>query len=519
MKQKYPIGRQSFKFVRNNDMVYVDKTGIIYDLVKNYSYVFLSRPRRFGKSLLLSTLQAYFEGSKELFEGLEIMQLEKEWKKHPVFHLELSRINPESGHSLVSALEEQFTEWENIYNIQNRNLEFAQRLSVLIKEAYRKSGQGVVVLIDEYDNPLINTLDNPDLHNKFRSLLKSIYSNLKALDQYIQFAMVTGVSRFSNTSIFSGFNNLKDITFNPGFSTLCGFTEEEIRRFLWPGVETLGEKLNCSSEEALRRLKEMYDGYHFSDGCPDLYNPFSLLNALDDSKIEDYWITSATPEFLIKKLKSYKISLSRLFSDTATEKTLAEKDTAFSSPVALFYQTGYLTIKSYDPETGRYRLGIPNLEVERGLFGDILQTYLGNEPQTESDMINNMSLALDNGKPEEFLIILKSFLAAIPGTINHRNMVELNFENTVYVLLMSMGKDVKAEHAVAAGRIDLLVSVKDFIYIIEFKFNSTPKKALEQIEAKDYSLPWSTDTRKLFKVGVNFSSKTRNITGWKIKED
>lgn len=516
MKQRYPIGRQHFGTIREEGAVYIDKTGLIYSLVNNCTYVFLARPRRFGKSLLLSTIQAYFEGKRNFFEGLHISGLEEDWISHPVFHLQFSRFNSTSKNSLPSSLEEQFGEWEQAYDIDSKGLDFAQRFTKIIKQAYKESERKVVILIDEYDNPLINTLDKPNYHHENLQLLKSIYANLKDLDQYIRFAMITGVSRFSNTSIFSGNNNFEDITFNSQYASICGFTENEIRKFLWPGVELLSEKLGCSSEEALGKLKKMYDGYHFTGDCPDLYNPFSLLNALKNSKIDDYWIMSGTPEFLIRKLQSYNVSLPKLFSDTATEKTLAEKDTAFLSPVALLYQTGYLTIKNFDSETSVYRLGVPNKEIENGVFGDILQSYLGSQPQLERDLMNAMSASLDKGEPDKFLKFLKTFLAGIPGTINHRNMVELNFENTIFVLLKAMGKDVRAEHPLAAGRIDMLITTPDFVYVMEFKFNSTPKKALEQIESKDYALPWKFDGRQVFKIGVNFSAKTRNITGWKI---
>ena len=514
---KYPAGEQNFPNIREEKKVYIDKTGFVYNLVNNNKYLFLARPRRFGKSLLLSTIQAYFEGRRDLFEGLEIMNLEKEWRKYPVLNLELSRISTESTDSLKAGLNQQFSLWEEVLGIVNTNLDFASRFSTIIIESYKKTGERVVILIDEYDNPLINTLHKQEIHEANRELLKSIYSNLKALDGYIKFAMLTGVSRFSKMSIFSGLNNLTDITFDNRYAEICGFTVEEIRKFLWPGVEKMAEKMGCSAEEALGKLKEYYDGYHFTSECRDLYNPYSLLRALDKSSIEDFWFNTGTPSFLIEKLKASKTPFLKLFNSYSREISLANPDMAFSSPIALMFQTGYLTIKEYNAESRRYKLGIPNLEVEQALFDHLLAAESGYDGFESTELLWDMKDALREGRTEDFMKQLRSFLAGIPANINPMKMTELNFENTLYVLLKALGFEVNAEEWTSSGRIDLLIKTKGFIYVMELKFDGTAEEALKQIEEKGYTLPYESDGRKIYKIGVNFSSQTRTVSDWLIE--
>lgn len=515
MGLKYPIGNQDFIKIRKEDKVYIDKTDLIYKLVNNESYVFLSRPRRFGKSLLLSTIEAYFEGRKEFFKNLAIESLERDWKKHSVLHLELSRFDPYDPNSLKNLLEIQFREWERKFEIYDKVDSLSSRFAVIIQRAYKKSGNGVVILVDEYDYPLINTLHKRSLYDENREILRSIYVNLKAMDRYIRFGMLTGVSRFSKTSIFSALNNLDDITFSPEYSSICGFTENEIKSNLWEGVLNLAKTEKCSGEEAMQLLKKEYDGYHFSKDLVDIYNPFSLLSALKKESIENYWHRTGLPEFIAQKLKNSRESFIDIFCAEAPEHKLAETDTSFSSPVALMYQAGYLTIKAYDRIEREYKLGIPNREVERGLLLFLLGIYMEQDADDANKFIKEMAKCLDRGEPDEFFKRLQSFLASIGYPLT-QNKSELFFEQGLYIILRALGLHVHSEMATSNGRIDLLIESEKYIYIIELKLDKTPEEALEQIEKKEYSLPWKYDGRKIFEIGVNFSSQKRNITGWKI---
>lgn len=515
MRQKYPKGNQDFQKIREGDFVYIDKTALIYDLVNYNNYVFLSRPRRFGKSLLLSTIQAYLEGKKELFVDLDIFKLEKEWKKYPVIHLELSRIDPNSESSLRDTLDQQFKEYEDLFKIMDINRDLSARFAKIILEAHKLSGERVVILIDEYDNPLINSLHDNALHEKSRSLLKSIYSNLKALDSHIKFAMMTGVSRFSKTSIFSGLNNLTDVTFYDDYSAICGFTEEEIRTNLEGGIRIMADKYDVTPAFILERLKREYDGYHFSKRCPDLYNPYSVLLALDKSEIEPFWVETATPEFLIEKLKSTDIPFVNLFNEMADVQTLAASDTNHSSPVALLFQTGYLTIKGYDETLQEYKLGLPNREVKKGLFGSLLSYLLEKDRRESKNKVRELADALESGDPERFLSLLRSFLASVPNSIMPK-MPEAYFEHALYIIIQMMDLECRTEVDTSYGRIDLLIKTEKFIYIIEIKLDKSSSCALEQIEGKEYALPYKYEGIKIFNIGVNFSSKTRNITDWQI---
>ena len=514
---RYPIGNQDFCKIRENGWVYVDKTRLVYELTHHADYVFLSRPRRFGKSLLLSTIRYYLEGRKELFEGLEIEGLEKEWRKHPVLHLELSRINSQDQNSLSATLDNQFAEWEKEYDIEdNSHLEFAQRFANIIKRAHAKTGEKIVILIDEYDNPLINTIYNREIYETNRNLLKAVYSNLKAMDKFIRFAMLTGVSRFSKMTIFSGINNLTDITFDDEYSAICGFTLEEIKRYLMEGVGKVAEYEECDTEKALKLLKEEYDGYHFSLSLVDIYNPFSLLNCLQKGRIDNYWMQSGVPEFLVKRIKDSSIPYRKLFAASGTTESLAASDAAFDSPVALLYQTGYLTIKSYDRKNRRFMLGMPNKEVDEGLFSYLLKGYYSYDLYEAEDRLKEIAGYIERGDPESFLERLRSLLAGIPYHLQGK-MTELDFERTLFVIFHVLGYHVHSEMATSSGRIDLLIETKQYIYIVEIKLDKTANQAQDQIIEKEYALAYEYDGRKVFRIGVNFSSETRNITDWIVR--
>lgn len=414
-KQKYPIGTQDFSIVRTEGYLYVDKTDLIYRLVNGSSrHVFLARPRRFGKSLLLSTIRYYLEGRKDLFDGLKIIHLEENWINHPVLYLSFASFNSANENSLESILDYQFSIWEEQYAVKNNRFDYAQRFQNIIRSAYNQSGRRVGVLIDEYDLALINTISNTSLHNKNREVLKSVYSNLKDMDAFIKFGMLTGVSRFSNTSIFSGLNNITDISFDDDYAAICGFTTDEIKNYLHPGVKILATNHNKEVESIFQELKDEYDGYHFSEALIDIYNPYSLLNCLDKRKIDNYWIMSGATTYLVNKIEESQESLAKIFSSYETPQTLTTIDAAFDSPVSLMYQTGYLTIKKYDSEERAFLLGIPNREVDQSLFRLLLGHYnSGSNPSDNSRLLKEMSLSLSAGNPDEFLNRLKSFLASI----------------------------------------------------------------------------------------------------------
>lgn len=513
---KYPIGTQDFATLREFGYVYIDKTKLIYDLVNNNRYVFLSRPRRFGKSLLLSTIRYYFEGRKDLFDNLALINHERNWFKYPVLHLELSRVETNNPNSLKDDLDSQFSLWEKQYNVTTITSGFSQRFSNIILSAYQSTRKRVVILIDEYDNPLLNNIHNLEVYELNRNLLKSLYSNLKVMDEYIQFAMLTGVSRFSNTSIFSGLNNIQDITLLDDYATICGFTKEEIKKYLWEGVESLAVYEGCSNDEALRLLKEEYDGYHFSEKLIDIYNPFSLLNCLSTSRINDYWMKSGVPEFIVDKLEDSRESFERIFNSQADTYSLEAKDSVFDSPVSLMFQTGYLTIKGYNRKDRIYTLGVPNKEVDRSLFLFMLGSYSRHRRSDGGVQLREMSKCLYDGNPEEFIRRLQSLLAGITYELQGK-FTELDYEKLMYVALHILGFYCQAEFRTSYGRIDLLVETKDYVYVMELKLDKSPEEALAQINGKDYTLSWKFDGRKIFKIGISFSSVKRNIDSWLIE--
>ncbi|MCH5225008.1 MAG: ATP-binding protein [Muribaculaceae bacterium] len=512
---RYPIGRQDFQTLREDGCVYIDKTRLVYELVQN-PYVFLSRPRRFGKSLLLSTIKAYFEGKKELFEGLEIERLEKDWAPHPVFLISLARVMDNSNQSLRDLLNQQFFLWEKDLGINNQNPDFGSRFSSILQESFRQSGKRAVVLIDEYDNPLINSLSDSKIHEANLSLLKSIYTNLKDLDAYIRFGMLTGVSRFSKMSIFSGLNNLTDVSFDPKFAAICGITENELLNDLSHGIENLAKHLNSSPQEAFYVLKKHYDGYHFTFPSPDIYNPFSLLSALDALNISDYWFATATPTFLIQRLYESNVDIPSLLNPEAPSAALSSSDANHDSPVALLFQTGYLTIKDFDSEWELYRLGVPNLEVKKGLMFDMAKIFQKKDEAQSLKLIKQLTLALRQGEPEIFLTSLQSYLASIPANIT-QNKSELYFENNIYIILSLLGIYIQTETVISKGRIDIVIQSDKYVYVIELKLDKTPEEALRQINEKEYALPFLHSGKQVFNIGINFSSEIRNISSWLIQ--
>jgi len=512
---RYPIGIQSFEKLREFGYLYVDKTEIIYNLVMSSNCVFLSRPRRFGKSLLLSTIQAYFEGRKELFKGLAIEQLESVWTKHAVLTLSLAKYHHGKENDLENIIDYQFRIWEDRYSVKIKGENLSSRFDSIIRAAYEASGQPIVILIDEYDNPIIDAMHDPARSESNRLLLKSIYVNIKDLDQYIRFTMLTGVSRFSKMTIFSGLNNLKDISLNKRYATICGVTEKELRENFGQGIEELAANEDTDAEGAIRLLKANYDGYHFTSDCPDIYNPFSLLNALDESKIGSYWFQSGTPEFLVRQIQKGDNFLPHMFDETVEESTLSDIDISLATPTALLYQTGYLTIKGYE-QPDLYRLGIPNLEVRKGLFQNLARYYFDESPTVISKNVREVRKLLEQRRVDEAMERLRTFMAGIPYEFADK-ATELHYENNLFIIFVLIGVDARPEWHTSDGRIDLLLSMRECIYIIELKRDGTPEEALDQIHKKDYARQFAGDPRPVVNLGVTFSTQTRNITAWQVE--
>ena len=513
---KYPIGIQNFKSLREEGYVYVDKTLRIYNLIGEGKYYFLSRPRRFGKSLLLSTLKAYFEGQRELFKGLAIEQLEKVWRQYPVLYLDLNAEKFTSTSALESLLDENLRRWEQEYDITQIEQTFAGRFRSVIRQALNTTGNKVVILVDEYDKPLLQAIDNPSLQSDYRDILKAFYGNLKSCDEYIRFAMLTGVSKFSHVSIFSDLNNLTDISLDRRYADICGITSDEIDHCFTEGIDNIAKHTENTAEEVKEHLRQMYDGYHFSkEMAVDIYNPFSLLNALSSGNIDNYWFSTGTPTFLVKLLRAGNYDLQSFSTGELTTRTLASKESIYDEPIALFYQTGYLTIKGYDREFSSYRLGFPNREVEESFLHFLLPSYVGGSSDRSDSCLEHLVKDLRRGDIEGFLQRMQSFFAGTPYELIRD--VENHYQNVMFTVCRLMGYYTVAEYHTSRGRIDMVVATQQYRYVFEFKFDGTAQQALAQIESREYALPFIKDEKEIVKVGVNFSSETRNIDNWVVK--
>ena len=515
MNRKYPIGIQSFENIRKEGYLYVDKTALIYQLVQTGKYYFLSRPRRFGKSLLLSTLQAYYEGKKELFEGLAMASLEKDWKTYPVLLLDLNAQRYDSVDSLTSILNDTLCEWERLYGTQESETTLSLRFKGVIQRAAEKTGRNVVVLIDEYDKPMLQAIHNKELQSSYRNILKAFYGVLKSKDAYLQFALLTGVTKFSKVSVFSDLNNLMDISMDNRYAAICGITEQELVTDLGEYIRDLSETLQVSYENLLRELQERYDGYHFVEDSEGLYNPFSLLNTFARKKLGNYWFETGTPTYLVELLKENHYPLEHLTYEQATADTLTGIDTVDSSPIPVLYQSGYLTIKDYDPEFETYTLGFPNKEVEEGFTRFLLPYYAHIRSGSSAFHIVNFVKEVRSGNIDGFMKRLQSFFSDTPYELVRD--LELHYQNVLFIIFRLVGFYTQAEYHTSEGRVDLVIRTDQFIYVMEFKLDGTAEEALQQIEEKQYALPFVSDSRRLFKVGVNFSNATRNIEKWLVR--
>lgn len=515
MNRKYPIGIQSFENIRKEGYLYVDKTALIYQLVQTGKYYFLSRPRRFGKSLLLSTLQAYYEGKKELFDGLAMASLEKDWKTYPVLFLDLNAQRYDSVDSLTSILNDTLCEWERLYGTQESETTLSLRFKGVIQRAAEKTGRNAVVLIDEYDKPMLQAIHNKELQSSYRNILKAFYGVLKSKDAYLQFALLTGVTKFSKVSVFSDLNNLMDISMDNRYATICGITEQELVTDLGEYIRDLSETLQMSYEDLLRELQERYDGYHFVEDSEGLYNPFSLLNTFARKKLGNYWFETGTPTYLVELLKENHYPLEHLTYEQATADTLTGIDTVDSSPIPVLYQSGYLTIKDYDPEFETYTLGFPNKEVEEGFTRFLLPCYAHIRSGSSAFHIVNFVKEVRSGNIDGFMKRLQSFFSDTPYELVRD--LELHYQNVLFIIFRLVGFYTQAEYHTSEGRVDLVIRTDQFVYVMEFKLDGTAEEALQQIEEKQYALPFASDSRRLFKVGVNFSNATRNIEKWLVR--
>ncbi len=511
----YPIGIQNFEDLIRNGYVYVDKTQHIYRLATTGKYYFLSRPRRFGKSLLLSTMEAYFKGKQELFKGLAMEQMEHEWVEYPVLHLDLNGISYNSEDVLDQVLNEKLSAWENEYGISATSKVHGLRFQNIIDAAYSSTGHQVVILIDEYDKPIVDNLGNPELTDYYIKVLQGFYSVLKVKDGQIRFGFLTGVSKIGKLSVFSSLNNLKDISMVKGYADICGLSETELHDNFDECVAELGKANGLTKDECYLKLKEMYDGYHFCPNSVGMYNPFSLLNAFSDGEFKEYWFETGTPTLLVNVMKNTLFDITTLSDNVVVaESKLNGMQDIVNRPVPLFFQTGYLTIKDYDSEYDEYRLGFPNDEVKNGFLEFIYSYYVPVNPAEGNTTTNKLARALRSGDPYTYMKILEALFANT--TYQIQGDAEKNFQYAMYIIMELLGEYVQAERSTSNGRIDLLLQTKDYIYIVELKIDNTADAALKQIEDKGYAKPFVNDGRKLFKIGVSFSTATRRIEDWKI---
>ncbi len=516
--QRYPIGIQTFSELREGGYLYVDKTDLVYQMANgNAKYVFLSRPRRFGKSLLVSTLKSYFEGRNDLFEGLAMEKLETEWKKYPVLHFDMSLGKHLDLAQLERFIASRIDACERHNGLTETQGDANIRLTNLIERLYEKTGQKVVVLIDEYDSQLLDVVHEEEELPTRRNILRSFYSPLKGLDPYLRFVFLTGITKFSQLSIFSELNNIQNISRLKEYASLCGITEEEMLTQMRLGIERLARELNTTYEETVDRLKLTYDGYHFTWPSPDIYNPYSLLRALEEKKTENYWFDTGTPTYLIEMLRKFDVLPQNIGGEYAEVSEFDAPTEMMTSALPLLYQSGYLTIKDYDQITESYLLDIPNKEVRIGLMKSLLPDYVTPAYNKKgNDTAKQMYAAIYEGRIEDAILLLKDFFSCLPYTDNTNN--EGHYQAILCAIFNLIGfKNVDIEVRTPQGRADMVLKLKDRIYIFELKFNKSAREAMEQINIKNYPERFAQYNLPITKVALNFDSDTRNISEWLIE--
>ena len=512
----YPVGIQNFEKIRKDGYCYIDKTALVYQLVKTGSYYFLSRPRRFGKSLLVSTLEAYFQGKKELFKGLAMEGLEKEWKRYPILHLDLNTQKYETEDSLESVLNENLAVWESLYGRNENEIGPARRFAGVIRRAHEKTGERVVILVDEYDKPMLQAIGDEKRQAAFRSTLKAFYGALKSEDGHIKFALLTGVTKFGKVSVFSDLNNLMDLSRDHRYFDICGISEEELLKNFSEDIQELASANGQTFGQACEQLKTDYDGYHFCPDSPGMYNPFSILNTFAKKTYGSYWFETGTPTYLVELLKQHKYDLYRMAHEKTTSNVLDSIDSASTNPIPVIYQSGYLTIKGYIPEPRIFELGFPNREVEEGFMNFLLPYYTPIQESESGFAIWDFISDVKSGDIDGFMERLQAFLADCPYEL--AKDIELHYQNVLFIVFRLAGLYTKVEYHTSRGRIDLVLQTDSYVYVMEFKLDGSAEQALQQIEDKQYALPFAKDSRKVYSIGVNFSSETRNIERWIVKE-
>ena len=515
LQRLYPIGIQTFSKIREGNYLYIDKTEYVYRMTHSASsYMFLSRPRRFGKSLLTSTLHSYFSGRKDLFHGLAMEKLEKEWTEYPVLHFDMSTAKHADSEQLLQELNLKLYGYEQIYGRLEEEVNPNQRLMGLIKRAYEQTGKKVVVLIDEYDAPLLDVVHERENLDVLRNIMRNFYSPLKACDPYLRYVFLTGITKFSQLSIFSELNNIKNISMDEPYAVICGISEDEIRLQMKDDLEGLAKKLEITPEEALMKLKENYDGYHFTSPSPDIYNPFSLLNAFADGKFGSYWFGSGTPTYLINMLEKFGVEPSEIGNNRVSVEDFDAPTERMTSIIPLLYQSGYITIKNYDEELDLYTLNIPNKEVRIGLMKSLLPHYVGSKAPETTTMVAYLSRDIRNGDMDTALRRLQTFLSTIPQCDNTK--YEGHYQQVFYIIFSLLGYYVDVEVRTPRGRVDIVLRTKTTLYVMELKLDKSAGEAMEQIDLKNYPERFALCGLPVVKVAVSFDSERCTIGDWKI---
>ncbi|MDE6691856.1 MAG: ATP-binding protein [Muribaculaceae bacterium] len=512
---KYPIGIQSFRKLIEGDYLYVDKTAEIHDLVNSIGYVFLSRPRRFGKSLLMSTIEAYFKGERELFRGLKIDSIEKEWTSYPVFRFDLSGENFDASDKLIAHIHRYLDRFEEEYGVRTDG-SISQRFTSLIYEVKRFTGKKIVILVDEYDKPLLDCLHDTETHSRQKAELHGFYSVIKANDDYIRFAMLSGITKFSQVSIFSGINNLKDISMLPRFNTICGISESEFHIYFSTSISIFAHEHGISEEKAWHKFKAMYDGYRFAAAGECIYNPFSVLNAFYDNDLRSYWFASGSPSYLVKLIETRSYSLNDLEGVRRSEIKLNDISDFGYDIVPLLYQSGYLTIKSYDPVTREYILGFPNREVSTSFWESLANHFFRVPGGRQIFDVREYARDINEGRPEDFMIRMKCLFADTNSEPETNK--EIHFQNMMSIAAKMLGLMVRTEVHSSVGRCDMQILTDRYICIFEFKMNGSSGEALSQILKKGYAEPFSADPREKILIGANFLTDTRTLDSWIIRK-
>ncbi len=519
MKQarRYPVGIQTFSEIRERNYLYIDKTQYLVDFIdKGYKYIFLSRPRRFGKSLFASMIHAYYEGRKDLFEGLAMGEYEKEWVKHPVLHFDMSGAKHMDTKQLEGYLDYLLLPYEKQLGMEeNKDKEPNIRFANIVKAAYEQTGQKVALIIDEYDAPLLDVVHENDNLAALRRIMQNFYSPIKMLDPYLEFVFLTGITKFAQLSIFSELNNLFNISMYDQYSAICGISSNELHTQMLPDVEMLAERLHLSVDDTFALLKKKYDGYHFSENSEDVYNPFSLIKALASQKIGDYWFDSGTPTYIIKLLQKYNVGLRDLSGQDAGVSDFDVSPENMTTALPLLYQSGYLTIKHYDPMINLYTLGYPNEEVRMGMIRSLCANYLIPAEGTNSSFVIKFVKAVVADDMEQALTLMRAYLAGVSYRLS--NKTERDVQTIFYLVFSLIGGFINVDEESSHGRADVVITLPSTVYVMELKFDGSADAALRQIDEKGYLIPYSADGKRLVKVGVNYSSEERTITEWRIE--